>query len=770
MSERSLLRRMAEAARDPLFIAGGIIVAVLLVLAVIGPEIAPRNPYFQQRIQMVDGEFVKAPIEPGPDFPLGTDPQGADQLSLLLYGARTTLLMAFIATLIRILFGIILGSVAGWWPGSLADRVITAAIDFLAAIPSLILAMVVVFAIGIRSGQIAFVAAISLVGWGEVAQIFRSHVLSIRTKDFIKAAKAVGVNSIGTLSRHVLPNLTATIVTLAALEMGSALLLLGELGFIRVFLGGGGIIPGDVGMGAQVVAEIPEWGAMLGSTWRYFRAMPWLPGAPAAAFFIAILGFNLFGYGLQRFIDRGRFYPSGVSVFRFALFVAVVLAGSRFVLSSTGPEAGYREAAKSFNASRVWSDVQFLTRTELEGRYPGSDGANLAASYIAQQFTEMDLTPLPTGSYFQPFASLHGLLTQEPKMEVLDGGQAVSVLTEGLSYNPWNPHSLPPGVVEGELMLDGNPPGNASTWNPAGIFLYVEGEESFALIRIVPDEYLPRNMTHAPSFSAPLSFLEDYPNYLMTESAARDLLAAEGHDFDDVHHQVYDLDEAVSFPIGLQVRMHHGLEYHNARKVNVLGYIPGSDIRVQTQRILVVARYTGVEPWQGEIYPGADENASGVGTMLEVIRLWRETGFVPKRTVVFAAVDENGADYFAQNPIIGTGENDSWTVVILDGLGAGEKKLARIDEGGGLEKLFDQAARKMRLRTTPLEQYPFFFAQSPYVAYTVEVQGSYDGLYVTSPGDERSGTPDDTPDHLDMQMLKENGEAIAYFLMLLSSP
>jgi len=770
MKEKSLLRRMAEAAQDPSFIIGGIIVALLVLLAVLGPELAPKNPFFQQRIQLVDGEYLKAPIDPMPGFPLGTDPQGADQLSLLLYGARTTLMMAFIATLIRILMGIILGSVAGWWPGSWADRIITAAIDFLAAVPSLILAMVIVYAVGIRSGQIAFVAALSVTGWGEVAQIFRSHVLSIRTKDFIESARAVGLNSIGTLSRHVLPNLTATIVTLAALEMGSALLLLGELGFIRVFLGGGGIIAGDIGVAAQRIAEIPEWGAMLGTTWRYFKALPWLPLAPAVAFFIAILGFNLFGYGLQRFIDRGRFYPSGLSVFRFSLIVLAILAGSRYVLTNTGPEVEYREAAEEFDASRVYQDLTFLTRTELEGRYPGSNGGNIAASYVAQQFTEAGLTPLPTGSYFQTFATLHGLLTEQPLLEIMEDGSVVSYLSEGISYNVWNPHSLPPGVVEGELMLDANPPGNASIWNPAGIYFYVEGEDAFALLTVVPDEYVQADLTHAPAFSAPHTFLEDFPNFLISQTAAAALLEQVGYNFEDIYYQVYEEDTAVSFTTGLQVRLHHGLEYHNAQKVNVLGYIPGSDIRVQTQRILVVARYTGVEPWQGEIYPGADENASGVSVMLEVIRLWAEKGFVPKRTVVFAAVDENGAEFFAQNPIIGSGENDSWTVVILDGLGAGDSDLARIDAGGGMEKIFDQAVRKMHVRTTMIEEYPFFFAQSPYMAYTVEVQGSYDGIYITNPGDELSGTPDDTMEHIDIQMMKENGAAIAYFLMLLSSP
>ncbi len=195
-------QRLSRAVQEPYFIIGSVLVVLLVLAAVLGPELAPHNPYLVKRIQWIDGELHKAPFPPSDLYPLGTDDQGRDQLSLLLYGARVTLIMAFVATVVRLLLGLILGTFAGWWPGSLFDRAVAAVTELLAAIPGLILAMLVVFAIGVRRGQVAFVVALSVVGWGEVAQIVRGHVLTIRNKLYIMAARAVGLNSANILSLH----------------------------------------------------------------------------------------------------------------------------------------------------------------------------------------------------------------------------------------------------------------------------------------------------------------------------------------------------------------------------------------------------------------------------------------------------------------------------------------------------------------------------------------------------------------------------------------
>ncbi|MCP4535761.1 MAG: ABC transporter permease subunit, partial [Chloroflexi bacterium] len=187
MKPQTILQRLGRAVRDRSFIIGSVLVTIFVLVAVLGPEVAPHNPYLRDRIQIIDGEVQRAPFAPSNLYPMGTDNQGRDMLSMLLYGARQTLMVAFVAMVIRLLLGLLLGTVAGWWPDSTLDRAVTALTEFMAAVPGLILAMVLVFAVGIRRGQIAFIVALSLVGWGEVAQIVRSHVMVIRNKLFILA-------------------------------------------------------------------------------------------------------------------------------------------------------------------------------------------------------------------------------------------------------------------------------------------------------------------------------------------------------------------------------------------------------------------------------------------------------------------------------------------------------------------------------------------------------------------------------------------------------
>ena len=774
MGSRSLWARIIHAAKDFSFIIGAVMVAFLLVIAILGPEIAPHNPYLIQRVQWIDGELDRAPIEPNSIYPLGTDPLGRDLLSLLLYGARTTLTIALLATTVRILLGLVLGALAGWRPGGIIDQFVTVTAGFLGAIPGLILAILIVYAVGIREGQIAFVIALSIVGWGEVAQIFRSHVYNIRKESFIESAQAVGLSSIEILSRHVLPNLLSIMLALISLEMASALLLLGELGFMSVFLGSGSFLPGGPFMPNVLTFEIPDWGAMLGTNWRSFRALPWLPGIPALAFFVSILSFNLFGYGLQRFSERGRFYPSGLSVLRFVSIAVAILFGVQYVLSITGPNAAFEDLAENFNIQRTWNDIIFLTQEELGGRATGSEGGNHAASYIAHQFSESGLTPFPTGTYFQTYPTQHGQITASPVMEVLDAdGEVLYTLREGIYFDPSGPFDFT-GEFEDGLAIFGNYSAIRSRVS-GGVFFIVGAEDGMIryddvvlAIRIVPDDSVP-DMNTTPRFLGPLAFLDSEPMLLMSESAARDLINDLGYDLDDI---LLDLEEEeqVWVETYIPVRVRVGLEYEQVPGVNVIGYIPGEDIRVQTQRILIAAPYSSPSSVGDIIYPGADENASGVAIMLEVMRLWREIEFKPDHTVVFAAFDENGGENFVLDPILPTQSTDTWTTVILYGLGAGgDGRISRIQTGGALETVFDQSARTMGVRTEPLNYWPFFFAGGGGRGWDLPADSSYSGIAVTRPGDVYSNTPLDNRDHLNPKYIEEAGRSLAHFLMVISS-
>jgi len=781
MKPLTFWQRLGRAVRDYYFVVGSVLVVLLVLAAVLGPDVAPHNPYLVKRLQWIDGELHKAPFPPSDLYPLGTDELGRDQLSLLLYGARVTLVMAFVATIVRLLLGLVLGAFAGWWPRSLFDRAVTAVTDLLAAIPGLILAMLVVFAIGVRRGQVAFVVALSLVGWGEVAQIVRGHVLTIRNRLYIMAARAVGLSSPSILSRHVLPNLLPTLLALAALEMGAVLLLLGELGFLHIFIGGGRTGFSWATFEVRHYFDVPDWGAMLGSSWRWFRSYPWFPMAPALAFFVAILGFNLFGYGLQRFIERGRFHPSGWSVVRFLLVVALLLLGARALLQNAGIEAQLARLARQFDVDRAWDDIVYLTQPELQGRPSGSDEATKAAAYIVSQFEQAGLTPITRdGSYFQNYTGTRGHVTAAPALEVLGAdGKPQLRLTDGVSLDPWQAFNAE-GSREAELVVMGN---TKRIVMESGILLMLNPEEELdmpwrvrapysAILRLVPDDELAHNDQPPPLDRGRylrIESLPPFPNLLIGESAARQLLAEAGLDLEEFQSKM-EAGEQVVLPTGLQVRLTHGLVYEEVSATNVIGYIPGLDTESRGERILMVATYTGRPPQDGVVYPGADENASGVAVMLETARLLHDLELIPKRTMVFAALDEGGGSEFVNDPALPTRRSDVWTAVILHGVGAGEPRLARLEGGTGPARAFDQSARRFGVRTEELDEWRFFFV-SDYSRLSYgdpQVHKSYHALAVTRPGDDLSGTPTDTLDHLDSKLLSEAGQAVAHFVMVLS--
>jgi len=783
MRERTLWQRLVYALGDRSLIAGAAIVGLLLLVAVLGPDLAPHNPFHVDRIQTIDGKIGRAPFPPSSTYWLGTDDQGRDTLSLLLYGASQTLIMAVLATVARILLGLLLGAIAGWWHGRAVDRAVMSLVEFLAPFPTLILAIALILAMGIQRGQISFIIALCLVGWGEIAQVIRSHVLVIRHKLYVEAARALGLSEPEIISRHALPNLLPTLLALAALEIGGVLLLLGELGFVKIFIGGGTTYESDA-LGFIHFFDVPDWGAMLGTSWRYFSAAPWLPLAPAIAFFVSILGFNLFGFGFQRFVERGRFHPSGWSLLRFALVVGVVLFISRTIMRSTGIEAYYTKMAQEFNTARALADIGFLAHPDLEGRPTGPGGGHEAAGYIATQFRAIGLTPLlPSASYFQIYDWYRGRMTAPPGLALLDEeGNPIAEFAAGEDFSlaPGHPFSAE-GSAQAELVVVGKF-GTRLPESARGekVLMLLDPEEELrgywppaqwvGVLRVVPDaELAPAGVV--PSLEEQFRWLDEYPTLLIGESCAREILSAAGYDLGTLQEDLTGRAEgdALSVPLGLQARLEFGLEYEETTAVNVIGHIPGVDIGSTGDRILVAAYYTGPPPSDdGTIYPGADENGSGVAVMLEIARLWQEQGFVPKKTVVFAALDAGGGQYLLHHPIYPRQPSDSWLVIEIEGLGAGEKRLSSESLGGlGLSRILEESAGRIGVKVNYLGEAGFFFGQvaDPYH----RADQAYSGLRVTRLGDELSGGPLDTLDHLDPELLDQAGRVVDHVLMVLST-
>ncbi|MEJ2749332.1 MAG: ABC transporter permease, partial [Anaerolineae bacterium] len=263
--------RLGDVWRNTPLMMGIIIVLGLLALVLYGPVWAPQNPYIagQHIVPHMDWEthqFIRPPLDPSPEYPLGTDQWGADILSMLMHGARNTLVACAFITMVRVILGLILGAMAGWNEGKPIDRFIMGVIGTIASLPLLISTIILIYALDIRRGLLVFIIALSIIGWTEIAQYIRSEFLVLRKMPYIEGAQATGLTGLQIAVRHVLPNVLPQLLVITFLEMGAVLMLLGELGFVGVYIGGGSRIDLTEPLGPTnivTLTDVPEWGAMI---------------------------------------------------------------------------------------------------------------------------------------------------------------------------------------------------------------------------------------------------------------------------------------------------------------------------------------------------------------------------------------------------------------------------------------------------------------------------------------------------------------------------
>jgi peptide/nickel transport system permease protein len=285
---------------NPPLVIGGLLVGLLLVGALLAPWLAPHDP-LATIMQTSGGQIVPAPYPPGTaGMPLGSDLQRRDMLSRLMHGSRYTLLLGGVAALLRIMIGGGLGMAAAWYPRT--SRAVDVLIGVSSAVPSLFFALVPIALVNrsrsVPASLATFLVVLSLTGWAETAVRCRVAVQSLRAASFVEAAYAVGLGRRAVLWRHVLPNLRDLLLVEGSYAIAAVLLLVAELGFLNVVVGGG---TSEV-VGTRVVASDPifaEWGSMLARGLRQ-RNHLWLFLEPLLAFALAILGFNLLAEGLRR--------------------------------------------------------------------------------------------------------------------------------------------------------------------------------------------------------------------------------------------------------------------------------------------------------------------------------------------------------------------------------------------------------------------------------------------------------------------------------------
>lgn len=222
---------------NPMLWVGGMLTLLLLGLYFFGPSLATHNPYATQGLVVENGQLSSPPYPPSSRYLLGTDVLGRDLFSLLVTGARQTLTLVFWTVAVRLLLGTFLGLLAALTVDGLVDRVLTGLAQVLSSFPALIVAMLLILGLGVRQGMWVFVVGLSVVGWGEVFQFVRSEALRLLRHPFVESGVAVGNSEWGLSVRYLLPNLLPHLLALTSLEAAGVMLLIGDLGFVGVFLG-----------------------------------------------------------------------------------------------------------------------------------------------------------------------------------------------------------------------------------------------------------------------------------------------------------------------------------------------------------------------------------------------------------------------------------------------------------------------------------------------------------------------------------------------------
>ena len=262
--------------RDPGSLLGFAIVAGIVLVAALAPLLPLQDP--------TELDLQNRLLSPSTEFPLGTDHLGRDELSRLVFGARTTLLMSGASLAIIMTMASIVGGLSGYYGGWL-DTGLMMVVDLLLSFPSLILGVAVAGILG--PSLINVMIAVSIVWWASHARVIRGMVLSARHREYVVAARAIGASDGRIMGYHIARNIMGPFVVLATLDMGWIILGIAGLSFL--------------GLGAQ--PPTPEWGAMLNDSRSYMQTTPTLLLAPGVAIFLLVLGFNLLGDGLRDMLD-----------------------------------------------------------------------------------------------------------------------------------------------------------------------------------------------------------------------------------------------------------------------------------------------------------------------------------------------------------------------------------------------------------------------------------------------------------------------------------
>lgn len=782
---------------------GMLIVVGLFLLVLFGPVWAPQNPYItgQHIVPHFDAEkdvFIRPPLEPSPEFPLGTDRWGTDLLSLLMHGARNTLIACAFITMVRLILGMILGGYAGWNEGQPSDRIIMGAIGVTTSIPMLVSSMILIFALDIRKGLPVFIIALAVIGWTETAQFIRSEFIVLRKMPFIESARSIGSRGWAVAVRHILPNILPQVLMISFLEMGAVLMLLGELAFVGVYIGGGHQIAiAELMAPTQVftLSEVPEWGAMLAEGFRWLRSKPFVVAPPAFALFISIFGFNALGEGIRRLIERRSINTAFLLKKRMLLVVAALTAATVIIINNTGASPWFTKVAHSFNGDIAYEHIKALS--EMEGRSITQEGGGQAADYIESKFIEYGLLPgwkNQSYRYLIPTHLVHPL--DQPVLSILDSnGESIREFQHQTDFGFVIEGHGGSGDVSLPITFLGFTTEKEPDWEAyqgldlrGRIVLIRKGEApaSFATEAFIHGAqgilWITGNgrddvRSQVQWISTEQEYQRDpnLPIFRIRPEVADVLLKEADVTFESIYQDLEPSQHGEGwFAKDLDVTVHMFLSLSQAEEVEVpsiLGYRIGSDLNLAGDMVVIFTSYDGLgtDP-DGTVFEGSNHDASGVGIMLEIARLWNEQELDPRRSVLFVAwsgiqLDRQDAreffeDQFNFRHLITTNLMDRVVptlMVQLDYAGAGgDKLLVHPDSSKRLVELLEKTAQETGV---PIEK----GSDSPEFSSDV-ITRRYQWISIRW-SDAKTPPLDDKLDLIDREKIQKLGETLSLALI-----
>ncbi|MFH1086713.1 MAG: M28 family peptidase, partial [Chloroflexota bacterium] len=579
--------------------------------------------------------------------------------------------------------------------------------------------------------------------------------------------------------------------------MGGALMTLGELGFLGVFIGGGLGASGEYGLPTVIYYDIPEWSVMLANGWRSFRSYPWSTVYPSLAFFLAILGFTFLGEGVCWLTER---LTLGFRALfnRYTVAASLVVAlGANLAFASSSFYTVYAPWAQSFNGARALASVQHLANESYDGRRADTADAARAAEWIAAQFESLGLQPAGQNElgYYQDYVTRYRVPTEVPTCVLRSpGGQAIT-LTHGVDFvESIGPYSTG-GWGAGEVVVVTS--GSRDVWSIGQLAIKynigpgeVERRERIAL-ELAPGAFEDAlGLPSAGVLTLDDAGVSDYrfemlarertagpagPTLRLRRAWAERLLADTGRSLDELLALTHDGVEAFYVPTGWRAELHMPSEVRTdvvAR--NVLAFWPGRDMVLDAEAIVVSAHYDGLgrRP-DGTLHPGANDNASGVAVMLEAIRVLKAQCFAPKRTLILVAW--TGGEFHEPPDYVNwlgarLGFAEAYTVVAaldMQGLGAGtgHHLVAWRATSERLSQVVARAAHKVGTPHTSLgpglHADPALWPAPPrgIPAVTLSWAGS----------DNLAHRPTDRAEAVDLDKLAQAGRTLALTLMVLAS-